>query len=834
MPAYRDSDTNPEVIRYLLNAYIDDLKFVERSQQRGRLIYIVDSTEVQAYISPFSQGNFRGFRLPLDANPEDSSAKDLDNVELAAISDSVLSQLFFESQSPLILLTGHASEVEDEIIYQQNKFVRYIKSQKPKILREIEDLMQDKYSALYKHKLGDVDDDSEANHTLLSCVQRLAPTIDSILHPQPSTSFYRIRKLIDSSFLLHRQDVDWSVFGFDRELSRELAELEPKLVRVDLWFDYLSALRRKSTEHANRADAAALAYVEELQNWLHRSNLQSRFRPVIVTRAVELNRLAAGLPRKRDQTLMQQMGFDDLEPIELLHHPRFLVVQSAPGSVSYGRQLQASRALEEKLTDYHASLRQAENRTGEIGTADPSLYEAWRLFERTNAAVSLPSETKEDPEFNKLKDYSAVRELIADFLSHGEARHRLVALYDRQIEAFRSQIDALLPHSYPAATIPARLQPASDRSGVWVLPIAFDAMGYFLFPFEDVRSSSVTRDLVSALRHHANSSFEQHLSRALIYACNRHWSLAENYASLAISISRLHRSSRPAGNRSTWDEHEAHFMLAQILRRAPLAGTYDEMRTAKIERYERAVHLLEFSSCSPLESARLTYERAAQLLELRLGVFHSVGSGDRYPTLPDGFEWLQCAYLDGIDDPYLRLGVLSLGVLYVLVMESTEEPKRDADDGDAAERAEVARGFQEQLERDLRFQRKKMNRREIPGRIRAVEALGFARFRGSERGLPFELRRGILDLQIYLRFSRDATAVFLSKRLDDFVGTDKKAFQIDLNFAPVWHDWATDEILDLIEDEKIRAEARTAYDSLGKALSLGEDDTDPTETRVSL
>jgi hypothetical protein len=779
-------------LRSLIKPYIDDLEFVYR--QGGTLIYFVDSTELKAFLSPREtekdrRSSVRDFRLPIGLDDAE------DDTELAARSDRLVSRLLFETQSQIILQRGYMPETEQTVAHLLREQSKSFSSKMPRMLREANNLLNNQFSNVLKLATDD---------NLLEIVQRIAPSVNAFIGADTDSPLERYTRIVDDSSLMLQDNVLWEKFGFGEVSAKDLRNLTPPDKLTEDWIGYLRAQRPNASIPAIIADAQSLAFLSSFLDWLRSKKLEHRIRPVLVTRAPQFLHLA------NDSTQMDTKRFPTIKPVPVLRHPRFLVMQSAGARADQADDmLQTSRALFERLSDYHHSLERPRpgSHTNEIETG---LRDAWDKFERTYAALEMQTDGASKANLSKLQPVAKVRELIEEFIRSNDARGPLVNLIDRQFETFQRHFDVSVPETFAQPTIACRLYRADKR--LCVMPMVSGVPSAIGFSINF--NADTTPDLAGLLNKVKLDRVEGFLARTLVHACTRRWSLAEVHADLAINSANIARGGDR--NRAERQYLEGVLLLAQILRLAPVQGDQSEVRSHRLRRYQLAERHLS-SVSGGHDDARVARERAAQILDINLA-FAGESTTSR-PKLGDGIALLLAARAARSDHPFLRVQTLELGVACALVA------RRKLGDPIAADSAfaPLAKEWRTALEQAL-----DESRGESLAQSRAIEALGDAYLRGPKSTTPrSKLRVGLGEVRAELGGCTGELVKYLVDELDEVLAGIKQRTEIDLHLAPVWAPWAQTKILDLIADPASRALAEEGYQRLGTAPELGEEELSP-------
>jgi hypothetical protein len=785
-----------QTLRTLLRRYQSDRNFL---QENGTvLVNFIDAHDVTAFINPDKENALRGFALEAEARQTNPATA----FDLRLKSDELLRQILFTGQ--VGLLPSHGEELDEEVAFQRWRQMTDRLSTLAAARRQLMELSRGAIATGLIERVYDADEKTRSH--ILTFLSERAPALMALLNPQPDTPPQRIDSLFERSGLVGLPEFAWEAYDIAPRDAEQLRRSRPTPSRTQRWCDYLSTrgLRSKNSNRANRVDAEAIAYVEELNGQLQAITgglISAR----LVTRAMTL--LVTTLK-------VEDPEFDDLRTPDFLRHPRLTVLPSETGvAASTGAMSNSAATLGIALKTFIRQVRMRDPTSAPDANLRQVFVDAWHGFESARLTrelhLNVTARNPDDPAleetyFPKLLRWLADRKEFDELIESetnkcirqfGSATFSLIQTHDS--EPVEARIVKLLS--------PPRTIVRPFMSGV-PGPVEFASRSLDL-P-EGVRTD-IEADLTNAV---LELPAEQYLAWALVHACRNRWRLAAIYARAAADVAAVDSSS---GQMNV--SKEAQLVHAQVRRLGVLES---EHPFAAHDRFQEVERRLSFPGAS--DDPRMLHERAAQLIELALVSANQTGEPI---SLAPGIVMLQRAEsLAGRNGDTLTQGrCLSMLLIYVLAIL-----RRDLEwPADCGDMRETATAWHDSL---LVLLHKDVHQDEIPRRTRAMRIAGYLMFGSANtpnddlparfqrtlpkyRPVPAEYEAAAAELHEQIVRGNDQVAALIATELDRVVGSGRyKGWA--LVHAPIWATYLGDSILTDIRDPDVYGLARPAYDIL--------------------
>jgi hypothetical protein len=796
----------------LLRSYLDDRAFIyERTPTR--LLYFVDAHEIKSYIDPNSPDSLVGFVLKAEQAVHLGEAAAVFNLSSRLRSDQLLHELLFDPSRQVGILPSHAEEVDEEIAFREDNWLRerlfLLDKARDEVRRLRDDPKTKRRLALAATQLND----PSTKRAVVDFFMKAAPALMALLRPNADDPQARISALVETSNLVRLGDLTWEEFGFDEVTCKRLRAVKPAPSEVERWRRYFRGRkeRRKNSNRANRIDAEAVAFIQALNAAL--APLPgSRLKARLVTRAMTL------ISGAGDREAVQKFG---LREANFLRHTRLLALGNvAKGFVAQGgsgvnrRQdsQQLERALIIALQTYQRQLRSLgrdaiKTSDAEMRMAIAMLVRAWDEFEMARLTLDLRAGPDLSTSDDKIGD-AELRKLIEWFRNDADVLTLLSEEVLKAVQQFGQATFALSQAGHPEPVLAQVIHLHSpERSRV--LPMVAGSPGPVDLFAPALRSAPWRHShLEGLLANLETNPAERYIAWALLFACQRRWEMARIYANSAVHIAKLLQ-----GRDAERAAKEAILLRSQIFR----LGADESCAKDGRRRFESSLAgLMQFDAAS---DPRIPRERAAQILELRLSV---PSSEIPQAKLAFGFELLHTALDRCGKDDIIRSRILELGLSYHLAARDQPELWPEQTDADRT----VAKQWHRQLSAILESQRRSLLPQEISRRARAMELIGFQLFvdanhSATEIGpavqpllIPPHLRLDVTELRGQIAQSIDATAQLIVRELEA-IDRRLESFRVrDVIYAPVWATYDAGAILETISDERARVFAKSAYSDL--------------------
>jgi hypothetical protein len=295
--------------------YLQDRGFKEQPH----IVYAADFSEIAAFLSPDEHLLNFSFQIEEDRLGESRKDSGLTRRENLLLKQNLkLSDLLFDSNRQCIILPPHVEELEETIKFRKQQLLDEVIRVGTIAKREVESYLRKNRSVIdyFSDRITTEKHLSDKDRIdLTNFFWDIAPSLLSLLEEEESRGIRRLQRLLDESQLEDLREYRWEMHGISPEAANSLRNFEPDPEIVEQWRRYLSERRPKASFRANRLDAAAVVYIDQLNHTLRKQGA-AHVQVHLVTRSPILLELAVESQRLRSRRLPR---------VPYLRHPRFLV-----------------------------------------------------------------------------------------------------------------------------------------------------------------------------------------------------------------------------------------------------------------------------------------------------------------------------------------------------------------------------------------------------------------------------------------------------------------------------------------------------------------------------
>ena len=596
-PNVRVLDLEAQRLSRLYEEYKSDSQFIR--ERKGRIIYFCDAHDLQAYINPNAQGSLDGFRI----EAERVAAPGQDD-ELRLRSDQILSGLLFEKGGTVGLLPSHGKQMDHQIAYHGEIFLRSSVNLLRKARVELEEIGRSLTSYI---KAAENEGSDKIVEAAIRIVEDRAPTLVALLRNELDKPSKRLQAVLKESGLAHWDALSWSDLGVDdnaHDLPSDHAPTPQDVTGMQTRLEELSY--RHNTDDSNWADGSALIHLERLNKAVRaRSNNLIEVR--LVSRAWTLLQAAIDLSSKHRTPM-------------LVRHPRLLALQAAEAKQL---DMAGTLTLDTALRIYWGQIAQLAKQTGGDPDREEKAKEAakafvtsWNSFEKSRLALEAKRRlqaTATPSEANR-----ALFEQLRTILNGAQ---RPVAVLNQiflsAYEKFGEEAASFLLNKHELHQ-PARVDKCPNGR-IRVTPLTSSSVGPLeLEPWEGMppNGSRATLDeLAKSIEHRSRA--ERFLLWSAALASAGRWKQSGFFAQAARQVAELEmttatKSESVSKARSVRDE--AALLRIEVRRLGARAHTdSDDAITDPAERFEAALDVLK--KLQDFSRSRVVREEAAQLVE---------------------------------------------------------------------------------------------------------------------------------------------------------------------------------------------------------------------------